>query len=127
MGEKGLDGKNGRDGIDGKDGLGFDDVTVEHDGERTFSIKFVRGDRVKDVGSFVVPMPIWRGVFEEGRTYRKFDEVTWGGSVFQATEDTSAKPGLADQASRAWVLKVKRGAEGKAGPKGPASDGGMRR
>jgi hypothetical protein len=112
-------GAPGPAGKDGVDGLGFDDVTVEFDGERTFTIKAIRGDRTKDLGTFSVPVPIWRGTWEEGKSYYKHDEVTWGGGVFQAIEDTTAKPGLADAASRAWVLKVKRGAPGATGPQGP--------
>ena len=107
-------------------GLGFDDAIAEYDGERTVVFKLVAGDRVKEFGRFVLPIPIWRGVYEEGKQYQQHDEVTWGGSVFQAIEDTSAKPGLSDKASRAWVLKVKRGAEGPKGPKGEKGDVGER-
>lgn len=112
-------GEPGRDGQDGKDGLGFDDLEVAFDGERTFSLKATRGERRKDLGTFTVPVPIWRGTWEEGKTYQAHDEVTWGGGVWQAVTETKAKPGLADAESRAWVLKVKRGATGAAGPMGP--------
>ena len=111
-------GAKGDPGRDGVDGLGFDDLVVEHDGERAFAIKFVQGDRVKDLGTFHVPMPIYRGVYQPGQTYAPYDEVTWGGSLFQAKSETSAKPGEAGEASRAWVLKVKRGSDGKPGPQG---------
>ncbi len=115
VGEKGIDGKDGRDGIDG---LGFDDIQVEHDGERGFVFKFVQGERVKTFGAFTVPAQIYRGVFQVGKTYEVGDSVTWGGSQWTATAKTMAKPGEAGQDSRAWTLSVQRGRDGKAGPKG---------
>ena len=104
QGEKGMD---GRDGIDGKDGLGFDDLSMQFDGERGFSVKFVMGDQVKSF-DFSLPVPIYRGVFKDG-TYSKFDTVTWGGSVWIAQKDTENRPG----GNEDWQLMVKQGGEGK--------------
>jgi hypothetical protein len=118
VGEKGIDGKDGRDGTNGIDGLGFDDIQVEHDGERGFVFKFVQGDRVKQFGAFKVPCQIYRGVFQVGKSYDVGDTVTWGGSQWTATAQTMAKPGEAGQDSRAWTLSVQRGRDGKAGAKG---------
>lgn len=118
QGEKGLNGIDGANGRDGIDGLGFDDIVVEHDGERSFTLKFVRGERVKEFGSFTIPSVIYRGVFEEGQQYAAGDAVTWGGNLHIAKGVTSAKPGLADEASRAWQLAVRKGAEGKRGAQG---------
>lgn len=120
-GKDGLDGKDGRDGLSGKDGLngkdgadglGFDDLIVEHDGERRFTFKAVKGDRVKALGPFVVPAQIGRGVFVEGSTYERGDVVTWGGSQWLATESTTVKPA---EGSKAWTLVVKRGRDGRDG------------
>lgn len=128
QGEKGLDGKDGRDGrdgVDGQDGLGFDDLSVEHDGERGFTFKFARGERVKTF-AFTLPVVIYRGVWEDGRTYEKGDSVTYGGSQWIAKEATASKPGAPDASSRAWQLAVKKGTDGKSGAQGPAGPQGPR-
>ena len=114
QGEKGLDGKNGRDGVDGqagKDGLGFDDLAVEHDGERGFTLRFTRGDQVKSF-SFTVPALIYRSVYREGAAYAKGDVVTWAGSAWACHAATTTKPG---DGSKDWQLMVKRGDIGKPG------------
>jgi integrin beta 3 len=105
-------------GADGADGLGFDEITVEHDGERTFAFVGRSGDRVKQLGAATVPVVLDRGVYTVGKTYDKGDGVTWGGSFWIAQEPTSAKPGESGPQSRAWRLAVKKGSEGKAGPQG---------
>jgi collagen type III alpha len=126
QGDKGMDGlagKDGKDGINGRDG------TLEHlkavfDGERTVTLCFKNGDPI-DGGVIRFDVPIYRGVYELGKTYERGDMATWGGSTWYAKETTTAKPGEAAQASRAWVLAVKsgrdgkQGMEGKAGPQGP--------
>lgn len=124
QGEKGADGKDGKDGRDGVDGLGIDDLQVEHDGERTFTFKAIHGERVKSLGSFVVPAQIHRGVWKQG-TYTYQDVVTWAGSQWVCMQkSTMAKPGENSPESRAWVLCVKRGDIGKTGPVGPEGKSG---
>src|SRR5574343_1830102 len=124
-GEKGMDGKDGRDGLDGKDGrdgvdgLSFEDLTREQIDHRTFVLRAVRGDQTKDVGRFVMPSLIYRGVYEAGKSYQAGDATSWAGSWWIAEKDTTAKPGDANEASRAWRLAVKKGADGKPGPQGP--------
>ena len=93
---------------DGKDGLGFDDMTVEHDGERTITLKFARGDEVKEF-SFKIHALIERGIYRHGSVYEKGDGVTFGGSYWIAQKDTDEKPGSGD----AWRLAVKKGRDGK--------------
>lgn len=124
VGEKGIDGKDGRDGIDGKDGLGFDDLQIVHDGERAFTVKFVQGERVKEVGTFVLPVLIYRGVYKAGETYVRGDVTTWGGSLWHCWETTTVKPG--EGTSKAWQLCVRKGVDGKAGPAGPQGEKGLR-
>lgn len=109
-------GPPGLNGKDGADGLGWDDLVVEHDGERTFTIKFMRGERVKVAGSFTIPADIYRGVYVEGKTYERGDGVTWAGSEWHCHEPTTTKPG---DGSKAWTLKVKRGRDGKDGKDAP--------
>lgn len=118
-GDKGESGKDGRDGLDGKDGLGFDDIQVEFDGERSFTFAFVRGDQRKEFGAFSVPVTIDRGVWREG-AYARGDGVTWAGSFFIAQCDTAAKP----ETSPDWRLAVKRGRDGKDGKPGAKGDTG---
>lgn len=112
----GRTGDKGVDGINGQDGLGFDDIQVEYDGERKFSLKFVRGDEVKTFGAFLLPIVIYRGVFTEGTAYERGDAVTWSGSLWIAKSATKAKP-MSD--ARDWQQAVKKGSEGKTGPVGP--------
>ncbi|WP_205910137.1 hypothetical protein [Rhizobium rhizophilum] len=102
----------GRDGEGkpGLDGFGFDDLDVVYDGEKTFTLRFVQGERVKEF-PFVMPVVIDRGVYREGNDYKAGDAVTWAGSVWIAQKETSAKPDAGDD----WRLSVKRGRDGKDG------------
>lgn len=125
QGEKGLDGINGRDGSDGKDGLGFDDLTLEYDGERQVTLKFVRGEEVKAF-PLVLPMQMYRGLYKAGTVYARGDVVTWAGSSWHANEDTKAEPGAPAAASRAWAMMVRKGDTGKTGTKGETGERGPR-
>jgi hypothetical protein len=117
-GPAGADGKDGKDGIvgkDGADGLGFDDLDVEFDGDRTVLLKFSKGDRHKS-WPIVLPFQRQKGVFAEGSTYVPGDLVTWGGSQWHCDSETTTKPG---DGSKAWTLVVKRGRDGKDGRDAP--------
>lgn len=106
QGEKGMDGKDGRDGIDG---LGFDDLSVEHDGAGGVTLKFAAGDRVK---SFDLRLPCFidRGVFREGEQYAQGHGVTFGGSYWLAQKDApGGKPGVSSD----WRLAVKKGRDAR--------------
>lgn len=122
-GPSGRDGDPGKDGRDGKDALGFDDLSVLYDGERTITHRFMKDDQIKE---FAVTLPIVldRGVWTAGRAYDKGDGVTWGGSFWIAQEATTAKPGESSAASRAWRLAVKSGRDGKEGKAGPVGPDG---
>jgi len=111
-----MPGPAGPAGRDGVDGVGFDDLIVEHDGERAFTFKCVRGDVVKVLGTFTIPVPRYCGVWAEGRTYEPGDGVTCAGSEWHCHTPTATKPG---EGSKAWTLKVKRGRDGKDGKDGP--------
>jgi hypothetical protein len=102
-------GENGADGAPGADGLGFDDYEVIYDGERTFTHRWTRGDRVVEK-SFAVPMPLYRGVFVEGRIYERGDVVTVRGSMYVCLEDTTGRPA---SESKAWTLSVKSGQDSR--------------
>jgi hypothetical protein len=94
-----------------RDGFGFDDLSVEHDGERTITIVFQRGGERKEF-PVVMPVVLDRGVFVEGKTYDRGDSVTWAGSTWIAQKDkVTSKP----ETSNDWRLAVKRGSKGKDG------------
>lgn len=103
-------GKDGDPGEDGTDGLGFDDLEASYDGEKTVTLKFAQGERVKEF-AFVLPVVIDRGVYKAGETYTAGDGVTFGGSFWIAQKNTETKPEAGDD----WRLAVKRGRDGKDG------------
>lgn len=107
-GSKGEDGKDGQPGKDGQDGLGFEDLEVVHDGERTVTLRFARGDQVKEF-PIVFPVVLDRGVYRQGEAYARGDAVTFGGSLFIAQEPTGEKP----ETGGSWRLAVKRGRDGR--------------
>jgi len=107
--EKPKDGRDGADGKDGRDGLGFDDLTLEHDGERGFCLTFSAGDKRKDF-HFSVPVVIDRGFYREGESFDKGDGVTFGGSYWIAQATTRSKPEIGNPD---WRLAVKKGRDGK--------------
>jgi integrin beta 3 len=119
-GVPGLNGKDGKDGIDGKDGLGFDDLTVEYDNERTVCLIFKSGEKTKKF-ELLLPVPLHRGVWKSG-TYQRGDEVYHGGQLFRAIKDTDSKPG---PTSDDWLIGAARGRDGRdgkdgaVGPQGP--------
>jgi integrin beta 3 len=96
----------------GEPGLGFDDLVVEYDDERTFTFKMARGDLRKEF-SFKMPVMLYRGVFSEDKAkekaYDKGDTVTWAGSTWTAETETSKKPG---EEKSGWRLVVKKGRDG---------------
>lgn len=112
----GLAGKDGAQGKDGADGLGFDDLQAVQQDDRSFTIKAIRGDRAKDIGTLRFPVQIQRGVYIDGKSYELGDVVTWGGSQWHCNEETTTKPG---DGSKAWTLIVKRGRDGRDGVDAP--------
>lgn len=111
-GPPGKDGLNGTNGKDGADGFAFDDLMVVQQDDRSFSIKALKGDRAKDIGTARFPVQIGRGVFIDGKSYEPGDIVTWAGSSWHCITPTAAKPG---EGSKDWQLVVKRGRDGKDG------------
>ena len=126
QGPAGLPGLPGRDGEgkDGKDGLSPEDLDLEFDAEtRGLTVTLKRaGVVVASKTATVTGLVLDRGVFREGLPYVKGDGVTWAGSFWIAQQDTTAKPGTPDLASRAWRLAVKAGRDGKQGPAGPPGE-----
>ena len=111
---KPADGKDGRDGSDGRDGLGFDDLSVDHDGERGLTIKFTRDDICKEF-KVSIPVAIDRGVYKADAAYERGDGVSFGGSFWIAQKNApDGKPGMSGD----WRLAVKKGRDGKDGRNG---------
>jgi integrin beta 3 len=101
--------RDGKDGRDGVDGLGFDDLTMEYDGERTVKFVFARGEQRKEF-PMRVPAIIHRGIYKKDAKYEDGDLVTWGGSMWLAKSETEGKqPGT----HASWQLVVKHGRDGK--------------
>lgn len=105
-GPPGHDGLNGKDGADG---LGFEDLAVEYDGERTVALTFTRGD-VKKSWPLVLPVQIYQGQYQHGRAYVVGDTVTFANSQWCCREATITPPG---DACKAWQLCVRQGRPGK--------------
>jgi hypothetical protein len=98
-------GEHGLDGLNGADGLGFEDLGVTFDGERTLALTFTRGPVVKTF-PVVLPIPKYQGTYTAGLMYAPGDLVTWGGSTWHCKQPTSARPG---ELASAWQLMVKAG------------------
>lgn len=108
--------KDGAPGKDGSDGVGFDDLCVEHDGERAVALVFTKGERVKRF-DLTLPLVIDRGIYRPDMDIEAGDGVTWGGSYWIAQKDApTGKPG--EPGSDGWRLAVKRGRDGKDGRNG---------
>jgi len=103
-----------------KDGLGFEDMTVETDGDRGCVLRFERGDLKKEF-TLSFPMVLDRGVWRE-QGYAKGDGTTYGGSFFIAQRATEAheKPGNSD----GWRLAIKKGRDGRDGAPGKPGERG---
>lgn len=95
------------------DGVG--QVTVDQSGDRSFDVTMKLSSGAELVKSIVVPVMIYRGVFQPG-AYAPGDTVTWAGSLWHCDESTADKPG--EVGSKGWRLAVKRGRDGKDGING---------
>lgn len=101
--------RNGQDGRDGADGLGFDDLDVQYDGDRTFIVVFERGEQRKEFG-FKLPLVLERGIYKTDHRYERGDAVTFDGSYWIAqVDEPQGKPGQSGD----WRLAVKKGRDGK--------------
>lgn len=104
-------GKDGDKGANGADGVGFDDMDMEYDGERSITFRYRKGER-EVVRKFEIPLVISRGYYRAGEKYRKHDSVSSGGSTWIALEDTDQRP---DTGVPAWMLAAKAGRDGRNG------------
>jgi len=124
-GANGADGQPGRDGAagrDGLDGLGFGELGVDYDGERTLVIKATQGERTKVLAILTLPIMIFRGIFEEGRTYQPHDVVKWARGMWICLKETIVKPtrtAAGPQGKDFWFPVVEPGRDGRDGKDGP--------
>ncbi len=115
-GERGLPGTDGKDGLDGT----LEGVSVVQVDERSFEFRREAGDVL---GRVSLAAPLYRGVYAAGTDYLKGDAVTFGGSLWIATDATDEKPGAGETA---WRLAVKAGRDGREGKAGAKGDPGPR-
>lgn len=117
-------GAPGAPGKNGQDGLGFKDMSIVWDGERTITFKFALEDRVEEC-SIKLPYVYFLGPWKEG-TYEQGDQVQRDGSTWIAIRETDKTPGHVDSG---WVLSAKKGRDGRdgksiKGPPGPPGKDG---
>jgi hypothetical protein len=91
-----------------RDGFGFDDLSVEYDGERCITFKFMKGGDVKEF-PIHIDVLLDRGVYRDDSVYQKSDVVTWGGSLWIAQVDSPGHP----RDGSSWRLSVKAGRDGR--------------
>lgn len=102
-----------KDGEDGKDGVYVEDFDVAQN-ERQVIIGVKLSDGQVFSRELRLEYPIYRDVFQSGRIYEKADQVTYSGSTFIATRNTTGKE--VPEKSDAWKLVTKRGQNGKSAP-----------
>lgn len=110
-----MPGPPGKDGANGKDGIGFDDLSVEFDGDRTLALKFERGDVTK---TFPIALPFlrYKGIYQQGQEYVQGDTVTYANQLWYCHEPTITPP---NDGSKVWQLCVRKGRDGRDGRDAP--------
>lgn len=100
---------------DGVDGFGFDDLESEYDGDRTLTLRFVKGGQRKEF-TYRMPLVIDRGYFRRGKKFEKGDAVTHDGTLWIALKDTDVTPSIAAKAD--WRIGARKGEDGRPGVDG---------
>jgi len=90
---------------------GLNDIQVNQKDERQFTVTLSKSNGESEEKSFVLPVMIYRDVYQPGRKYMAGDCVTFGGSIWHCYADTSDRPNEAG--SSGWRLAVKRGRDGR--------------
>lgn len=130
-------GPAGPPGKDGADGLGFDDLAIEQIDDTTVTVKAIRGDQVKVIGTVTFPVMAFKRDYEPGHAYTpgnlvRFKRAMWHCHTATSlapdavTHDASGKP-AGPQGKDFWTLVLsdgKRGADGKDGQAGPSGKPG---
>lgn len=100
---------------DGVDGLGFDDLQSEYDGDRTLTLRFLKGGQKKEF-TYRLPLVIDRGYFKKGAKHEKGDAVTHDGTLWIALKETTVTPSFA--AKQDWRIGARKGEDGRPGVDG---------
>ena len=88
---------------------GVAELRFEPTGVRTIDLYAVKTSGATSKVTASYPVQIHRGIFQPDTGYEQGDCVTFGGSTWLATRETSARPETDDS----WRLVVKRGRDGK--------------
>ena len=92
---------------------GINAIAITRDSERGFTVRITRSSDTTDATSFVMPVLIYRGVYQAGRIYEEGDVVTWAGSLWHCNEPTDVKPDAKPDEGTPWTLAAKRGRDGR--------------
>jgi hypothetical protein len=119
-------GPPGPPGRDGSDGVGFDDLAIEQIDNTTVTIKAVRGDVVKVIGTVRFPAATFERDYEPGREYVPGNIVRHKRAIWHCMNATTMAPGTShyDDAGKlsgpqGWSLLLRDGTNGKDGKDGP--------
>lgn len=85
-------GPPGAPGQDGVDGLGYDDLAVEQVDETTVTIKAIRGDHTRVIGSVTFPVARFTGDYEVGRAYTPGQWVRTKSAIWHCRVATTLAP-----------------------------------
>ena len=85
-------GPPGGRGKDGIDGLGYDDLAIEQVDETTVTLKAIRGDHAKVIGSVTFPVARFTGDYEGGRAYTPGQLVRTKSAIWHCRVATTLAP-----------------------------------
>lgn len=91
------------------EGNSFESMTVEHDGKRDVTIKWIKGGR-EETKTLHFDCVLDAGFYKDGMQVQKGDGLTFGGSYWIAQVDTDTKPEIGNPHYR---LAVRKGRDGK--------------
>jgi hypothetical protein len=129
-------GPTGPAGRDGVDGVGFDDLALEQLDATTVTLKAIRGDVIKTIGTVTFPVGTFVGDFDAGRGYTPGNIVRYKSALWHCQTATALAPdggtfehgrAAGPQGKDCWMLLLrdgKRGVDGKHGVQGPPGPAG---
>ena len=116
---------------DGVDGVRFDDLALEQLDATTVTLKAIRGDVVKTVGTVTFPVGTFVGDYDAGRGYTPGNIIRYKSALWHCQTATALAPdggtyehgrAAGPQGKDCWMLLLrdgKRGVDGKHGATGP--------
>lgn len=106
----GRDGVDGAKGEPGRDGLTLTDFDTELSEDGRFLTFSMENEGAKITHRLQLPTMIYRGGYKEGITYLEGDTVTFGGSLWCCSAETTEKP---VEGRDCWRLAARKGRDGK--------------